>query len=198
MKIRNFLIALALGSIVLTSFGQNAIIATGGTKGVYYPLGQDLVSICGIEDQAKFIESGGSLDNHEKIWARPPLATMGIFQYDFALYMLERDPRWQRSMSVVARLHDEYLQVITLNQTIKDGGWNVPGFGRVGGSSRVLQSFNDLKGQTVFAWGGSFYSANVLSDKFGLGLNVVDVSGTAPDGKGGYMKVEKGDRKSVV
>ncbi len=192
-SIKSLIIAAAmLFSVAAFAQNEQMVITTGSTKGIYNPLGQDLVNICGLQGSVRVIESGGSLDNHEKIWARPPQATAGIFQYDFALYMRERDQRWQRSMSVVARLHDEYLQIIALNQTIKQGGWNIPGFGNVGGSSKILQSFSDLKGQTVYAWGGSYYSANVLSDKFNLGLNVVDLSGAAPDGKGGYHKVEKG------
>jgi hypothetical protein len=192
-SIKSIIIAAAM-LLSTTAFAQSEqmIITTGSSKGIYNPLGKDIVDICGLQGSVRVIESGGSLDNHEKIWARPPQATAGIFQYDFAVYMRERDQRWQRSMSVVARLHDEYLQIIALNQMIKQGGWNIPGTGyTVGGSSRILQSFNDLKGQTVYAWGGSYYSANVLSDKFGLGLNIVDLSGTAPDGKGGYHKVEK-------
>ncbi len=192
-----FIAIIAASILASTAFGQGMtkamVISTGSSAGAYNPMGNDLVSICQIGDSIGVIESGGSIDNHNNIWEKQPAtASSGIFQYDFALYMRDRDPRWQQSMQVVARLHDEYLQIIALNQELKEGGWTIPGIGKtIGGSTVVLQSFDSLKGRTVYAWGGSFYSANVLSDKFGLGLQVVDLSGTAPDGKGGYTKVEK-------
>lgn len=184
--------ATILVSLSAAAAGETMIISTGSPKGIYNPLANDLATICELNDVA-VLESNGSLDNHEKIWARPPQATAGIFQYDFALYMRDRDPRWQRSMMVVARLHDEYLQIVTLNQELKQGGWSIPGTSfTIGASKKILERFSDLSGQTVYAWGGSWYSANVLSDKFGLGLNVVDLTSTAPDGAGGYRKVAQG------
>jgi TRAP-type uncharacterized transport system substrate-binding protein len=190
-------IAIAASLFASVAFGQGMtkamVISTGSPTGAYNPMGNDLVNICQIGGSTGVVESGGSIDNHNNIWEKQPAtASAGIFQYDFALYMRDRDPRWQQSMQVVARLHDEYLQIIALNQELKEGGWTIPGIGKtIGGSIVVLQSFDSLKGRTVYAWGGSFYSANVLSDKFGLGLQVVDLSGTAPDGKGGYVKVIK-------
>lgn len=199
MKIRIIIAALASLAFAGVALAQTMVISTGGKSGIYYPLANDLQTFCGVEDSVKVLESGGSLDNHKRIWqTRPSEATAGIFQYDFAIYMREQNPQWQRSMSVVARLHDEYLQILALNQAIKEGGYNIPVIGRVGGSTKILQSFNDLKGQTVYAWGGSYYSAVVLSNKFGLGLNVVDLSGAKPDGKGGYVTVKEGARPELV
>ncbi len=195
---RTTLAAIAVVTSLVTSvaFGQGMnkpmVMSTGSKTGAYNPMGNDLINHCGLSNYVDVIESGGSIENHNNIWEKqPPLATAGIFQYDFALYMRERDPRWQQSMAVVARLHDEYLQIIALDRKIEEGGVNMSwvGMGRVGGTTTILQSFDNLKGRTVFAWGGSFYSANVLSDKFGLSLTVVDLSGTMPDGKGGYVKV---------
>lgn len=195
-RFQSLIAAVIISLLVPVAYGQGMTkpmtISTGSPSGAYYPMGTDLRDICQLGNDVDVIESGGSIDNHNNIWEKqPPRASSGEFQYDFALYMRDRDPRWTQSMVVVARLHDEYLQIFALNQTIKEGGWDIPGIGKVGGSTVVLQSFDSLKGRTVYAWGGSFYSANVLSDKFGLGLNVVDLSGTAPDDKGGYTKVQK-------
>lgn len=195
MRFQSTLIAitasLATSAVLAQGMTKPMVISTGSPAGAYHPMATDLVNHCQLGGEVEVIQSGGSIDNHNNIWGQPSKATAGIFQYDFALYQKERDPRWMQSMTVVARLHDEYLQIIALNQPIKEGGWNVPGIGNVGGSTTVLQSFDSLKGRTVYAWGGSFYSANVLSDKFSLGLQVVDLSGTTPDGKGGFVKVEK-------
>lgn len=197
MRFQLTIIAIATALFTSTAFGQGMtkamVISTGSAAGAYNPMGNDLVDICQLGNSTAVIQSGGSIDNHNNIWEKQPAtASSGIFQYDFALYMRDRDPRWQQSMQVVARLHDEYVQIIALNQELKEGGWTIPGFGKtIGGSTVVLQSFDNLKGRTVYAWGGSFYSANVLSDKFNLGLKVVDLSGTALDGKGGYITVEK-------
>lgn len=198
MRFQLATVAIAASLLASAAFGQGMskpmTISTGSKAGAYNPMGNDLVSICQLGSEVSVIVSGGSIDNHNNIWEQqPPTASSGIFQYDFALYMRDRDPRWQQSMAVVARLHDEYLQIIALDRKIEEGGVNLSwlGAGRVGGTTTILQSFDSLKGRTVYAWGGSFYSANVLSDKFGLGLNVVDLSGTAPDGKGSYAKVEK-------
>jgi hypothetical protein len=196
--IRKFIAVLAFLAFAGTTFAQSMVIATGGKSGIYYPLANDLQTFCGLGDSVRVLESGGSLDNHKRIWqTRPAEATAGIFQYDFAIYMREQDPQWQRSMSVVARLHDEYVQIIALDQTIKQGGMSIAGF-TFGGSTKILQVLSDLKDQTVYAWGGSYYSAVVLSNKFGLNLNVVDLSGTAPDSKGGYQKIDKGARPELV
>lgn len=196
MRYNTAIFAAMLSILSTTSFSQGTpiqmTISTGSAAGAYNPMGNDLIRICELEKQVGVITSGGSIDNHNNIWEKqPPLATSGIFQYDFALYMRERDPRWQQSMAVVARLHDEFIQIIALDRKIEEGGLSIPGVGRIGGTVTILQNFNSLKGRTVYAWGGSFYSANVLSEKFGLGLNVVDLTGTAPDGKGGFVKVEK-------
>ncbi len=196
MRFQLTIIAIATSLFTSVAFGQGTtkamVISTGSAAGAYNPMGNDLVDICQLGNSIDVIQSGGSIDNHNNIWEKQPAtASSGIFQYDFALYMRDRDPRWLQSMQVVARLHDEYVQIIALNQELKDGGWTIPGIGRVGGSTVVLQSFDSLRGRTVYAWGGSWYSANVLSDKFGLGLQVVDLSGTVPDGKGGYAKVVK-------
>ncbi len=198
MKIRTIIATLASLVFAGAAFAQTMVIATGGKSGIYYPLANDLQTFCGVEDSVKVLESGGSLDNHKRIWqTRPSEATAGIFQYDFAIYMREQNPQWQRSMSVVARLHDEYLQIIALDRPFKQGEKSLAGF-KYGGTTKILQSFSDLKGQTVYAWGGSYYSAVVLSNKFSLGLNVVDLSNTKPDGKGGYQKVEKDARPELV
>lgn len=198
MRFRLVVVTLVASLVTSATFGQGVtktmVISTGSPAGAYNPMANDLVNICQLGNSIGVIESGGSIDNHNNIWEKqPPTASSGIFQYDFALYMRDRDQRWKQSMQVVARLHDEYLQIIALNRKIEEGGVNMSwiGMGRVGGTTTILQSFDSLKGRTVYAWGGSFYSANVLSDKFGLGLQVVDLSGTAPDGKGGYAKVEK-------
>lgn len=197
-QLASITITIAASLFASAAFGQGMtkamVISTGSPAGAYNPMGTDLVEICQLGNSTGVIQSGGSIDNHNNIWEKQPaMASAGIFQYDFALYMREKDPRWMQSMQVVARLHDEYLQIIVLDRKIEEGGVNLSwlGAGRVGGTTTILQSFDSLKGRTVYAWGGSFYSANVLSDKFGLGLQVVDLSGTAPDGKGGYAKVEK-------
>jgi TRAP-type uncharacterized transport system substrate-binding protein len=202
MKIRTIIAALTAFAFAGAVFAQDMVIATGGKSGIYYPIANDLQTFCGVGDSVKVLETGGSLDNHKRIWqTRPSEATAGIFQYDFAIYMREQSPVWQRSMSVVARLHDEYLQIIAPNQTVKEGGFDLSRFGlgrNVGGSSRVVETLGDLKGQTVYAWGGSYYSAVVLSNKFDFKLNVVDLSGTKPDGKGGYVQVKEGARPELV
>lgn len=198
MRFQLATVAIATSLFASAVFGQGMtkamVISTGSQAGAYNPMGNDVVNICQIGGSTGVLESGGSIDNHNNIWeTQPAMASSGIFQYDFALYMRDRDPRWQQSMEVVARLHDEYLQIIALDRKIEEGGVNMSwaGMGRLGGTTTILQSFDSLKGRTVYAWGGSLYSANVLSDKFNLGLQVVDLSGTAPDGKGGFVKVEK-------
>lgn len=186
--------AIFAGAALAQGIVKPMVISTGSTKGAYNPMMQNVVTMCALGDEVSVLESGGSIDNHNNIFGGDPKATSGVFQYDFALYQRERDPRWMNNMVVVARLHDEYVQIVALNKPLESGGINIPGFGRVGGKQKILTDFDSLKGQTVFAWGGSFYSANVLSEKFGLNLKVVDLSGTAPnpDGKGGYVRVEKG------
>lgn len=191
-------------SLVATSMAAAAaidkpmVISTGSPTGDYNPMINNVVTYCRLQDQVKVLESGGSLDNNTKIFGPDPTATAGVFQLDFALYMRDRDQKWLNNMVAVARLHDEYLQILTLNKAVESGGVSVPWVGKVGGKSIVLNDFSNLKGQTVYAWGGSFYSANVLSEKFNLNLKVVDLSGTTPDGKGGFVKVEKDAKPQQV
>ena len=196
MKLSRIIIAIAsiaIASSTLAAIDKSMVVSAGSLTGDYHPMIKNVVDVCHLGDQVEVLESGGSLDNNVNIFGDPPKATAGVFQYDFALYMRDRDPKWMNNMVVVQRLHDEFLQIFTLNKVIESGGVDMSwaGIGRVGGATTILKDFNSLKGQTVFAWGGSYYSANVLSDKFGLGLKVVDLSGTKVDGKGGYTKVDK-------
>lgn len=187
----SFAAGIAIASTSTAGIDKPMVVSTGSLTGDYNPMITNVVNTCSLKDQVGVLASGGSLDNNTNIFGAEPTATAGVFQYDFALYMRDRDPKWMSNMVVVQRLHDEFLQIFSLNKPIESGGYDIPLFGKTFATSTILKDFNSLKGQTVYAWGGSFYSANVLSDKFGLGLKVVDLSGTKVDGKGGYTKVDK-------
>ena len=69
-------------------------------------------------------------------------------------------------------LHPEPVHLIVRADVKKEGGFNLPGIGNVGGKDVVYNHPEDLRGREIGATGGSAVSARVISDKLGIGWTV--------------------------
>lgn len=94
--------------------GQELVIASGGTTGVYYNYGTHLAEVLSRELDADFTleETEGSVDNLLRIGSGQ--ATFGFAQSDAAANALMGEGIFSEPMPIraIARLYDEYVHVV--------------------------------------------------------------------------------------
>lgn len=189
--------SIVIGATVLL-FATSAIaqvkIGTGGSKGTYYAMAQDMIKVCGSKVTLTVEETDGSMANMQGILNKNFQA--GIVQFDVMKYLEEKDPGMSQ-IKVLFPLHQEEVHIIGANTTYKEGGYSIGGF-NIGGKAVELKALKDLNNRKIVAWGGSVLSAEYFAYKFKLNYEVIDVTGQKLDDKGNAIKVEKGAEPEKV
>ena len=141
------------------------MVSTGGEKGTYHAMFLSIKAACGEKVPLTEQISNGSDENLERLVQNQ--ATLAIVQADALQFQAMNDPRVsdERIRTLVV-LHPEEVHII-VKAGLKVGG-NIIGFG--GHAPKTLQ---DLQGQKVGVWGGSYTTAMVMNTQGQLGMNVV-------------------------
>ena len=134
MKLIVRILALVAGSLALAAQAQNLSIGTGGTGGVYYPLGGGMAAVLskyvpGMQATAEV--TGGSVDNLKLIGTEKPY--IGFTMADAGLDALKGEDKFKGNkvpLRTLAVLYPNRMHVVTVE-------------------GRGINSFADLKGKRV-------------------------------------------------
>lgn len=184
----NKLIATLL--IAATSWSATAAVhnmGTGGSKGQYFKMGNDIVEYCApelTEDTIQVVEeSGGSAANLQGLQTKQ--YSMGIVQLDDLMWNAKRAPSKvnDKVMPAIMALHTETVHVL-VPKDFQPVGKDSGGWGKLtsffSSDEPVTFDINLLKGQKVGAWGGSVVSASALSAFFDLKAQVTEIKPGEP------------------
>ena len=159
------LTVLSLLSATSTVSAQGVLnVATGAEGGTYATMFRNMGQVCENASFLRQLHTTGSIENLDNLLGNQ--ASLAFVQLDVlkARAQIDHDPRTAQIRTLVA-LHREELHLIALHQK-RTGG--VLGLGStLTGPLR----YQDLKGQSVGAWGGSVITARVLSAQSGVPFN---------------------------
>ena len=172
---------LSLSSPSLSLAGEIRM-GTGGKTGTYYSMAEDISYYCG-EDlgvdrkgaaNTLLVEaSGGSLDNLEGL--KNKRYSVIWTQEDVLMFQALADPKSfnDKRLKIIAGGHLETFHFLYPNGWKPSKGFS---FNFFGGDNDDSLNIEDLKNQTIGAWGGSLISLKQLGESEELDLNTVDLS----------------------
>lgn len=181
MKSYKYLGLVALAMMAVSPvMAQDVHVGTGGVKGNYYDMMNDIKSYCesDVPDTTYVVhETEGSTKN--LLGMQNKEFSAGIIQEDVLNYYAKRDPGNvnDNRIKVISGLHEEAVHLLIPKgykpSSASASGWK-SWFSSDDEKPQKLD-LNLLKGQTIGSWGGSIVSAEAMSYFFGLNLNVVEV-----------------------
>jgi hypothetical protein len=143
-------------------------VATGGPKGNYHRMFTEFQQVC--KDQIMQIEvpSKGSVDNMDKLLGNEVNAV--IVQTDVLFYRARNEDLG--GIKTLFSLYPEEVHVVTeVVSPIKTGGMM-----GIGSKSMEFNTFADLAGQKVAAWGGSIVTAQFIRLQSEINFQIVEVN----------------------
>jgi hypothetical protein len=156
-------------------------VGTGGPKGNYFAMGNDISHYCGNalqENKLEVLSSDGSVDN--LLGMANKKFSIGIVQEDVLQYYAKQNPTKINSnrQKIIAGLHIETAHLLIPKDYQPENDSS-------GLFSKILSKFKSddtaplsletLRNQTIGSWGGSIISAKALSFFMDLNLNVVEI-----------------------
>lgn len=149
--------ALALATLVMTTAAaaQSFVVSTGPAGNTYDVMFQQFTAQCQGEVGVPFVgkTSAGSMENVDRLANNE--VTASLSQSDVLAYRSKLEDMTQ--IRVLFALHPEELHVLVLSELRKEGG-----MAGLGGKPVVFDTFSDLRGRRIGAWGGSLITAQVL------------------------------------
>lgn len=149
--------ALALATLVVTTAAaaQSFVVSTGPAGNTYDVMFQQFTAQCQGEVGVPFVgkTSAGSMENVDRLANNE--VTASLSQSDVLAYRSKLEDMTQ--IRVLFALHPEELHVLVLSELRKEGG-----MAGLGGKPVVFDTFSDLRGRRIGAWGGSLITAQVL------------------------------------
>lgn len=165
---------LLLLSLALYIFAAEPItISSGGEKGNYFAMANDIGKYCKSVADITTAKSSGSIDNLNAMITKA--AQVGIVQTDTLMTMAKNQPRDvnQQNMKIIAGLHIETIHLlIPLNYSVGElSKWD-----KIRGKELPpITSIQQLKGIEVASYGGSLVSASALNEFFGLNWTIQNI-----------------------
>ncbi len=168
---RKFLL-IAISSLMLFA-AEPITISSGGEKGNYFGMANDIAKYCKSIAEINVVPSSGSIDNLNAMTNKS--AQIGIVQTDTLMTMAKNQPRDvnQQNMKIIAGLHIETIHLlIPIGYSVGElSKWNK----LTGKELPPVTSIQQLKGIAVASYGGSLVSAAALNEFFGLGWDISNV-----------------------
>lgn len=171
-------ISLLVASLLTVSAfaGDPFNVGTGGEKGNYFSMGNDIKSYCkNVVPDMNIMKSDGSIDNISGMTNKAFQA--GIIQSDVLMNMAKTMPRDvnMQNMKIIAGLHVETIHLLSpIGYKPKSGSMITKFFS----NDKEITGIQDLQGIEVASYGGSLVSANALNFFFNLNWSITSV---APD-----------------
>ena len=165
---------LILVSIAGLLFAEPFNIGTGGEKGNYFSMANDIKEYCkSVVPDMQVQKSDGSIDNLSGMTNK--VFQAGIIQSDVLMNMAKTTPRDinMQNMKIIAGLHIETIHLLS-PKDYKPKGSGV--FNKFLGSDKEVTGIQDLQGIEVSSYGGSLVSANALNYFFNLNWTIHSVT----------------------
>ncbi|WP_034359604.1 TAXI family TRAP transporter solute-binding subunit [Deinococcus phoenicis] len=142
-------------------------VATGSPTGTYSAMFKNIGQVCTQSAYLRERGTSGSLENIDLLLNNE--VSLAFVQSDVlkARQQIDKDPRVENIRTLLP-LHHEELHLFARPPTVKK---NILGKATVTG----VQSFADLKGKRVGAWGGSLITARVVSAMTGVPYQIVSL-----------------------
>jgi TRAP-type uncharacterized transport system substrate-binding protein len=155
-------------------------MGTGGEKGSYFKMGNDIAEYCrpalSADSLEVLVEPGGSSANLAGMMTKK--YSYGMVQIDDLMYQAKVNPNKvnRSTFNVITAMHVEPVHLL-IPVGYQPKGEKKSWFASLLGKDDqpVKVDINLLRGQQVGAWGGSMLSAKALSSFFQLNLDVVEI-----------------------
>ena len=168
---KKFLILVSIAGLL---FAEPFNIGTGGEKGNYFSMANDIKEYCkSVVPDMQVQKSDGSIDNLSGMTNK--VFQAGIIQSDVLMNMAKTTPRDinMQNMKIIAGLHIETIHLLS-PKDYKPKGSGV--FNKFFGSDKEVTGIQDLQGIEVSSYGGSLVSANALNYFFNLNWTIHSVT----------------------
>lgn len=164
---KKILVSIAIAAIAMASAAQAQTVrlASGSPKGTYSTQVKEMVSVCGDKLPIVEVNTGGSMENIDKIVGNE--VTAGYTQSD-ALWLRARTEELGNIKTLLA-MHPEQVHVLVKAGTRTSGG--IMGFGA---KDATFRDWSNLAGKTVAASGGSAVTARIIRLQSEIPFNVVE------------------------
>jgi uncharacterized protein len=167
----------------------NFLIAADSSSGTYKEMTEQIASVCGDEThQIQVVPNkGGALQNLEQLINNKVNAA---FIHSDIIYAKSLTDGNFRKYKTLVNLYPEEIHVLALRNALEKTG----GVYGIGAKSIEYTSLSDLEGLKVGAAGGSYISANILSDAGKGGFEVVKYN----DGAEAIVGLKDGEVQAVI
>lgn len=183
---QKMIFAAVLAVCAMGAQAQQVKVATGGPKGTYHALFNNIAEKCGNEMAMIEVPSSGSLENLDKLAGKEVGAA---FMQTDALFASAQGRDLGNIKTLVA-FNREAAHVVVLSASgMKSGG--VAGFG---GKEVVFNSVEDLAGLKLAAAGGSMITAQLVKLQGQVNYTVVP----AADNDTALAMLKKGEVQAVM
>lgn len=166
-----FLAMAAIMSVTSVAQAQQLKVATGGPKGTYAQMFKELGAACQNALVLNEQNTSGSVENVDLLVGNKVNAA--IVQTDVLKFRASNEPRIASTIKTLIALHPEEVHLVTRADGRSEGGWGIGGL-KFGGTRVILHDFQDLRGRTVGAVGGSVITAKVLAANSGVDFEVME------------------------
>lgn len=174
---KKVLCLLATTTMFLFAAADPIIIGTGGEKGNYFGMGNDIAKYCAkaVGAEIQVVPSTGSIENLTNLSNKK--TTAGIVQSDVLMSMAATMPLDvnMQNLKVIAGLHVETIHLLapTAMFTKQASTWQkMVGSGE---ATSVKVDLETLRGQKIASYGGSLVSATALRYFFNLDWDIVNM-----------------------
>ena len=177
-------LVLFLFCLLIASSGTAGTLkmGTGGEKGNYYSMGNDIHAYCKDEISSdtdfQILTSEGSVDNIMGI-AKEKKYSTGIIQEDVLQYYAKQDPNSVNvnRLKIITGMHQEVLYLlIPKDFTPKGNGSLLESLkSKIFSNEQGPLDISSLAGQDLGVWGGAAVSAKALKYFTQVNFNIVEV-----------------------
>ncbi len=171
---------------------QQLKVATGGAKGTYSQMFKEINGVCQNALVLSEQNTSGSVENVDLLVGNKINAA--IVQTDVLKYRAQNEQQIASNVKTLIALHPEEVHIVTRADGRREGGWGLGGI-KFGGTQVVLRDFQDLKGRSVAAVGGSIITAKVLAGNSGVPFDVIE---TYPNNDAALKALQESKIDAVV
>lgn len=184
---RKIAIIAAAMAVAASAMAQTQLkVSTGSSSGTYSRMFKEFNQSCKNEIMQVEMPSTGSVQNMDRLLGNEVNAA--IVQTDVLFHRSRNEDLG--NIKTLFSLHPEEVHVITMTTSpVKVGGTM-----GLGAKPLKINTVNDLAGQRVAAWGGSFITAQVIRLQTEIAFNVVEVA----DFKSAQAALKSGTVAAIV
>jgi len=164
------LLALVQGASAQEAQPECAVRIGGGPNGgVYELLVRDIQTVCGSTVSVCAVPSQGGLQNLMKLSSSE--VDVGFAQIDTLQEISRGGDENVKDLQAVMPLHSNLLHILTLKNGSHIGGWK-----GIGGETKILHRFSELKGVKVAVVSSALLVGQKLNNQLGYGMELFEAA----------------------